>query len=208
MKRNLAIITLLGAALSSAAVFADDCGSRAYIGGELQFNQYKFGNDVSNAFTLLGTKNPVKKSVAGGGIFVGSRFNEYVGIEAGFSKSGTQKGVWNVRTNNGNMTVKNSNIYLDALGYLPICDQIDLIGSVGIGALRSKVNFNVSNNFRNATGQVIGSSTRTGARVGAGVQYKFDENVGARLMARFQQANNSDVIKNQTQIGLGLFYQF
>lgn len=210
--KKLAVIALLGS-LTSAAVMADCCDSRLYIGGEAQYNHFTLKEDSArNLRALNGGKNPVKKSAAGGGLFVGSRLNENFGVEVGVSGSRKLKGSWartiNGTNSNGKFSIKNTNIYVDGMGYLPMCDNVELIGSLGLGWLISKTDYSFNVNNRNGfvSGLTRGTSTKTGLRAGAGIQYKFDDNVGARLMARIQQGN--DEIKTNAQVGLGLFYQF
>lgn len=218
MKMKLANIALLGAALTSASVFAD-CDPSFYLGGEAQYNSFKY-DDVLKGLTI-NRSNPIsKKSAPGVGLFLGSRLHENFGVEAGISTSRAVKGSWNENAtvngvavrNAGNIKMTNNNVYADLLGYLPVGCDVDLIGSVGIGFLSSKVDLNqtarasVPGRAVSLASTVTGTHSKAGVRVGAGVQYKFDENVGARLMVRYQKGN--DFVKNNVQAGLGLFYQF
>jgi len=222
MKIKLAAASLLAASLASAAVFAD-LDPKFYVGGEAQFNKFKYDQkSFLNRLTTNG-KNPItKKSSPGAGLFVGSRLNEYFGLEAGISASRAVKGSWNETLannianfqNSGNVKLENRNIYADVLGYVPVACDVDLIGSVGVGVLNTKwsvsrnQNLNALGGLLNANAQesANGKHSKTGLRLGAGVQYKFDDNIGARLMVRYQKGNK--IIKNNTQAGLGLFYQF
>lgn len=211
MKMKLASIALLGATITSGAVFAD-CDPSFYVGAEAQFNKFNKKTNIDRIFTL-GNQNPLRKnSATGGGIFVGSRLHENFGVEVGASLSRAIKGSWdqtvNGIRNRGNATVRTNNIFVDAMGYLPVTNEVDLIGSLGVGVLTSRIS---SNNIQTqplviTNSKLTARSTKAGVRAGVGVQYKFDENIGARLMARFQQGNH--VVKSNTQLGLGLFYQF
>lgn len=215
-KIKLATVAMLGVALISAPTFAD-C---FYMGGEAQYNTFKYSDSEFKGLTFSGTNPISKKSVPGFGFFLGSRFNENFGLEGGVSSSGSVKGSWNenrtingvVRRNAGNIKMTTSNLYADLMGYLPLGCDVDLIGSMGIGFLTSKIDIDqaasgaVPGLSLSVTQNVTGTHSKAGVRAGAGVQYKFNENLGARLMVRYQQGN--DFVKNSTQAGLGMFYQF
>lgn len=223
MNKKLVSIVLSAATLVSTAALAADCDPQFYVGGELQAGSKKgakqvdtkYGNgqkaiyrgiDKKGAFT----KTPVSKSASGLGLFVGSRFNENVGLELGASRLGTQKCKIKDQASNtimqgAGISIKNRNIYADAMGYMPVDCAVDLIGSVGVGRLSTTINGKEASN-PTAAQKFSAKSTKVGVRVGVGAQYKFTDNIGARLMVRHQQGNK--IVKNMTSANLGMFYQF
>jgi len=221
MKNKLISSVLSVILLSAGSAFALDIDPKFYVGGELQAAKPKAKQSTVGQFVNLpaGTANSItngalnaKQNKLGAGLFVGSRLNENVGVELGYSQLGKTKYSANVSDNANNKvsvnnTLKTRNMYFDVLGFMPINECVDLIGSVGVGQLKSKLN--------GAQPTVTGlqnvslkrtSSKKTGLRLGLGAQYKFNENVGARFMVRHQKGN--EFLKNVNSAGLGLFYQF
>ena len=106
-------------------------------------------------------------------------------------------------------SVKYSNFYADVLGYLPVCDQFEAIGSIGLG--RSSVKSNVSGGD---TGVVTSytyteKTNKIGLRFGIGAQYKLDDNFAIRAMVKYQKVGKkSDVnlLKQNTSFNLGVTY--
>ena len=138
--------------------------------------------------------------------------NEYLGVEAGyaylFGKFNKPTGLVSEKC----PKTRHHNFYVDLLGYIPVSDCFDLIGSVGLGHLRSKVS-GLTVSFIDRSANVIAHTHNndlkaqgSGVRVGAGVGYKVNENLSARLMVRYQHGNK--LIKNVTSAGIGLVYQF
>lgn len=219
MKNKLAILALSGTMLLSGAAVAVDCDPSFYIGVEGQANKYKGVKKMTdkNGLNLerLDKKPFFGKNGAGVSLVAGSRLNENLGVELG--ATGLSRVKYYTRTNNNssvkvsNLRAKSHNLYADAMGYLPVSEQIDLIGSVGAGRLTSKVNGSWKTNAP-VTAKALTSdkvslkSSKVGARVGAGIGYKIDKNLSARLMVRHQKGNK--FIKNVTSAGLGLLYQF
>jgi len=202
--RNKLIGSVLSVALLSAgSAFALDIDPKFYVGGELQATKFKPKKEVSKALEENDLK--LKQSKAGAGVFVGSRLNENFGVEAGYSLLGKIK----IVRKNGNeeandaLTAKNRNIHADILGYLPINENVDVIGSIGVGQLKTTFK---NKDIQKALKDSGAKMQKTGLRLGLGAQYKFDENIGARFMVRHQKGN--DLLKSVNSAGLGLFYQF
>jgi len=229
MNKKLVSIVMSAATLVSGAVLAD-CDPQFYVGAELQAGHKRGAKEVRlksknnvNTSTLTGISkkgtfktdpapSAISKSANGATLFVGSRLNENLGLELGGTVLRTQKAnnITNVRTGlvmpGSAVSIKNSNVYADAMGYLPIDCATDLIGSVGIGHLSTKVNYKTVAKPTSADQKFSAKATKVGVRLGVGAQYKFTENVGARVMVRYQQGNK--IVKKMTSAGLGMFYQF
>jgi opacity protein-like surface antigen len=214
MKKNLSSVSLLVCALVSGAACADFC-PEYYVGGEVQANKYRGTKELKTpagrVFKRTDNKALFGNSGSGGSIIAGTKFNENVGIEVGATGlSKTKFRFTNRSLQTSSLKTKNSNLYADLLGYLPVCEEIDLIGSLGVGRLSTKIRGTVEQ--RNVAGRLIKSehlsmkSSKAGARVGAGIGYNFDKNLSARLMFRHQKGNK--YIKSVNSAGLGLFYKF
>lgn len=224
MNKKLVCILMSAATLASSAAFAVDFDPQFYVGGELQAGQKKGAKKVT---TELGSnktkmdvagvtkdgksKNPIHKSATGASLFVGSRLTENLGVELGGSVLKNQK-VKKVQDFNtgialkgADLSIKNRNVYADAMAYLPIDCSMDLIASAGAGYLSTKVNGKLAAN-PTVDQKFSAKSNKLGVRAGVGAQYKFNENIGARLMVRHQQGNK--IVKHVTSTSLGMFYQF
>lgn len=204
MKMKLIAIALSGIVLSGAA--AADFDPKFYVGGEAQYNKAKT-NKSNKDIDLKDEKGKsiLKENTPGAGVFVGSRLHENFGVEAGYSHLKNAKKTFADKSSNTN---KMNNVYADALGYLPVSCDVDLIGSVGVGRLSTKLSSKDENGVNSpltSEGKKA-SKAKAGVRVGLGAQYMFCDNVGARVMLRHQKGNK--VVKNVNSANLGLFYQF
>jgi len=146
--------------------------------------------------------NILPKSYPGASLFVGSRFNENVGIELGYSstkrksKSSSTQSLNGVMLNNGanvsgSTKVKVYGAYFDINGYLPIDQQFDLIGSVGVALNKAKISY-----ASNLAAGDVSTKSRVLGRLGFGAQAMVNEWVGVRAMARWE--NNSRLHKGGT----------
>lgn len=217
MKIKLASIALSGVMLLSSAVSAAglDFDPKLYVGGEIQADKYKGSKEIqSGKTTVTSNKGLFSKTVPAASLIVGSQLNEYCAVEAGATVASSIKGklvnkdTTHAFTDASSAKLKSRNIHADLLGMVPVSDQFQLIGSVGLGRLSSKVKGYTqekqpANSPRN---DFTSKSSKAGVRVGAGVGLKLDDNVSARLMVRHQKGNKH--IKNINSAGVGLFYQF
>ncbi len=205
MKTKLAALALLPCLFASSIVLADIC-PRFYLGAEILGTKSKVANQYAD-IRGLDDKPFFKKKDGGLAPIVGVNFNECFGLELGavFLSEQEQSATF---TYNGRRFVdfkvktKTRNTYLDALGYLPVCEDIDLIGALGAGRLTTTVKAS------EAVSNVAGSyrTTKTGIRAGIGGRYKFTDCFNARLMFRYQKGNK--IFKTMNSVGLGLFYEF
>lgn len=215
MKNNITAIALSAVMLASGVAYADDFDPKFYVGGELQANRMKGAKRVkTEQFGELfrQDKKPLfGKSGSGAGVMVGTRFCENIGLELGATGFSKTKLKFNERAfKDSQIKTKTHNIYGDVMGYLPVSEQIDLIGSVGVGRLTSKIKGNIDEQNRRGTllahEKVSMKSSKAGARVGLGVGYNIDKNLSARLMVRNQKGNK--FVKSVTSASVGLIYSF
>jgi outer membrane autotransporter protein len=209
MKMKLVSLALLGAMLVSGTAAAMDCDPRFYVGGELQLNHLRANKDFFSLDNGTVSGKTAKKNRVGTDLIAGTRITENFGLEAGYAFLGTAKFKENDSTSMSKVKVRNAHI--DAMGYVPVGCDVNLIGSLGVGRMTTKVSYKedgqnvvLSSAGRQELKQF--SKAKTGMRVGLGAEYKIDENLSARLMARHQKGNK--VIKNVNSVGLGLFYTF
>jgi opacity protein-like surface antigen len=219
MKIKLVALALSGVMVAGTAFAGTDLDPKFYVGAELQANKSsgtkKITDKNGNATQRSDNKSLFKKSGVSASAIVGSRLNDFVGVEAGYSAMSGPKlrkdkltvtvaatGLTAPVTLDGTkIKTKNHNVHFDALGFVPVDEQIDLIGSIGVGRLSTKIKLLTA-----GASTETEKSSKTGLRAGVGVGYKFDDCLSARLMVRHQKGNK--LVKNITQAGLGLFYNF
>jgi len=214
--KNLVATILSASILASGVASALDMEPKFYFGAEGQLNRSSSTkqldgkiNGVDAAIKRSDNKDIFKKGGNGLGLFVGSRINENVGVEFGYSFLRTAKttlAALPLQANGPklNLTGKSRNMYLDILGYVPANDEVDIVGSIGIGRLSTHVKSTSTN--ANLLSAKDYKSSKAGIRAGLGAQFKFNENMFGRLMATYQKGNK--VIKNVTGLRLGVAYQF
>lgn len=200
---SIALMTMLALAASVQAQEAFD-ETNFYFGGELSFynkTTYNGANQPNlNLFKTANsdTKLAISKNEPGINIFGGLRLIQSLALEVGFgfiSKASAS-------VQNG-LTASNkiSNIYLDALGFLRVAQCVDLLGSVGIGGLKSLPS--VTNTAIPNKAQL--TNMKLGYRVGGGAQYYYNENWSTRAFIRYQ-SGNKDFLRGLTSISVGVVY--
>jgi len=233
---TLKSLCLISSLIGSTAALAMDFEPRLYMGVEGQWDRSNVPNKVEeNNYSMQGENftegenksHLFRKGGLGIGAFVGLNISDCIGIEGGFTKLSTKKTDMQAssfimppelfrflapapgyvdtlpRVVTNKLTLSQHNIYADVLGYLPMSDDIKIIGSVGLGLLASKYHDHPQFDVLPAFNKTY---RRIGIRAGLGGQLAFTENVGTRLMVRYQKGNK--VIKDMTSMSLGLFYQF
>lgn len=189
MNMKCKILAAAAAGLVIGSAVHADVDVHPYVGAELSYNMPKYKGDTT---TTTGVATPdIKKSKPGFGVLLGARICEYFGVEAGYAQV--------MKAKKDDFSGKINNMYLDGMGYFAASPEMDLIAALGVGRLKQKVNgFDVAND---------GTKAKTSYRVGVGAQYKFDENVAARLMIRHQKGNK-EFLKNMNSVALGVTYTF
>ena len=180
--------------------------TRFNLGGELSLlNKTTYSNantaDLNNFRSSNGdSKLVIRKNKPGVNVFLGARFNENLGAEVGFGFITKAKGT---AQSNRQATNKVSNLYADALGFMPVSSKVDLIGAVGLGRMKSKADV-AGATFAN---KALLNKAKVGVRVGAGAQYNVNENWGTRAMVRYQKGNKN-FLKSNTSVSVGAVYTF
>lgn len=177
-----ALVTLAG--ISSVA-FADDTG--AYAGLNL-------GIGKPNINTPNGED---KKSSAVGGIVLGYKFNPYLAVE------GQYTGVGKV-TDNVSGSAKVDAASLAVLGILPLNENFNVYGKLGVAATKTTVSSSLS---------PMNDATHTGLTYGLGGEYNINHNVGVRLGWDHYNAAVDDVGNHEKNVSanvatVGVVYHF
>lgn len=229
MKLKLVILTASSALFSSIAFADADLDPAFYVGGEIHANKFSsvktFQDTDGEVIRRKDSQSLLKKAGMSGAAIFGSRLNDYIGLEAGYSAMHGPKYKLGNHTKtserveqmllagpgvslNYKIKTKNHNIHFDVLGFAPMTPEIDLIGSVGVGRLSTKVKETMFLTHPELNRIYVKNikSSKTRLRAGVGAAYKFSEGLSVRLMVRHQKGNK--LVKNVTQAGLGLFYNF
>lgn len=250
MKHALKNIVFLGAALTSGLAAAewnnDLCNN---VGVDYKWTNIKGSGGYASVFP---------KSSSGASIYYGNRFSENFGVELGYDWSGKKSrsfttttpfttlitdifddeiaSIPETLTTTINTNLRLSQLRLDFNGYMPVgCEGLELLGSVGIGFVSSRINQTIletesggsvidggitfTSPALSTTRNLSSSTTKTIWRLGVGAQYMMTCNVGIRGMYRYEglsglKVKNIDTLrttsgfKNSSAFTLGLFYKF
>lgn len=123
---------------------------------------------------------------------IGVRIGEYFGAELGYLRSTEESkglsGADFLAGTSGKTETRLTGWNLDLNGYIPVTEQLEAIGSVGVG--RYEADYDYSGNIiaggLNFGGVNLSDTDKdTALRVGAGLQYNVSENVSLRGMVRY-----------------------
>jgi OmpA-OmpF porin, OOP family len=170
--------------ITSNAAFAGDNGF--YVGANLGIGKPEI--DTTN-----GTD---KTSSAVGGALLGYKFNKYLALE------GQYTGIGKV-TDKVNGSAKGDAASLTAIGILPLNDEFNLYGKLGVAHTKTTVSSNLA---------PMNDATRNAITYGLGSEYNFNKNVGMRLEwnhynAAIDTVNNKDNV-NANVVSVGVVYNF
>lgn len=131
------------------------------------------GVDVGNGKARLkdcgtgGCGSPTKNDQVVGGILLGYQYNKNIAVEAKF----TGIGKWEDNTVPGD--VKADAFALVGVGIVPVTDEFNIYGKLGVAYIKSKVS--------NSTAMGIKDTRNTSATLGLGAQYNVTPAIGVRL---------------------------
>ena len=132
--KKLAIFALVSAgALFSQQTLADANGAGWYVGGGLGLARVK---DTANTSSLTSFNRD--SSNLGGKLFVGYRFNEYLGVEGAYSNYGKEKYRYTTATATGSGELKAEAFSIAATGRLPFGNGFAALGKIGASRVHSK----------------------------------------------------------------------
>jgi len=183
--KRVLIGSLLTIAIASSSAFAGDLG--VYAGGNI-------GIGKPNVNTPNGED---KNSSAVGGVVLGYKFNKYLGVE------GEYTGIGKV-TDKVSGTVKGDAASIAAIGFLPLNDEFNLYGKLGVATIKTKVSSSLA---------PMNDDTRTSVTYGLGGEYNVNKNIGIRLGWDHYSAAVKDVTSSKDNFGanvvsVGAVYNF
>lgn len=138
---------------------------------------------------------------------LGFRYGKYIGAEVSYETSAENDATIRVSpTIIEKDEAKYSAFGIDVLGYLPLNDKFDLIGSFGV----AKYSFDSEWKANGDSGKV--SEDKTSVRIGLGAQFNLNKNIGFTLMAKYSpisiEYNNLDMVDGLFNISLGAKFSF
>lgn len=198
------------AAMTSSLTLADDAGW--YIGGNLGQTRADIDeNGIASSLLDSGFSNTLVKDDnqdRGYKLFGGYQFNRYLALEGGYfnlGEFGFTSTTQPPGTFNGNIKLRGVNV--DVVGLMPITEKFSAFARLGVNYTEAKDKFS-------GTGSVHVMSPTESARyanpkVGAGLQYAFNEKLAMRLEAERYRVD--DAVGHRGDVDLlsvGLVYRF
>ena len=162
-------------------------GFNPYVGFDLGGSKMEYSNKV-------GGGHPDATSVAN--LNFGLKFNNYFGLELS-SQASSETDV------EGAGDLSYSSVGIDAVGYLPCNEKVDLLAMAGVGYY----NFDIKLDQKLDDLEVHLTKNETAFRAGLGVQYNINEKWALRGMARYHHID-SDYFDYIGDITVGVRYNF
>lgn len=191
---RLRLLTALAVATAAAPALAVPATSAPYVGVDYQYT--RLSDEKASG---LSASDLIETNLHGGNAHAGLRISKNFGLELGYqaTESGKKN---NVLSSGLSTTIQEQGVTLDALGYYPLTNNFELIGTVGLAEVYTEA-------------KVSGSSTveqwDTKGRLGVGAQYWFTDHLNARTIVRYEGVNfEANEINNAALISAGLNYQF
>jgi opacity protein-like surface antigen len=176
--KNLVALALSSSVLAAGAAFAE-CDPTFHIGASVDYNM------IQEKDSHVSLNRP------GASVFVGAKFHENFGAELGYSFIKKEKDFQGEE----DLDAKFRNMYVDLVGYYGISQDVDLLGSLGIGRFTTKLS---------EDGEKIAKSSKSSIRGRLGAQYRFDENFATRFMVGAQKVSDAWL----KSANLGVTYTF
>ncbi|WP_426104998.1 OmpA family protein [Massilia sp. TSP1-1-2] len=160
---------------------------------------------ASNGSTVTAFTKDEKYAIAYK-VFGGKQLSRNFALEAGYFDLGDF--VFNATTSDGSLAGKARihGVNLDLVGQLPITERFSVLARIGAQYAKTKTTF--SGNRLNAVTSPNNSQSNTSAKVGLGLEYKFNEALAAR--AELERFRVKDAVGNRGDIDvatIGLVYK-
>lgn len=190
---------------------------RPYIGIDIAISKMDFGDDqwvkdYDGGDNYFDDRNTSLSFV------VGAKFNKHFGLEAFYQKSGEGKNEAEYENNEewgewgeDKTTISYTAMGVDAIGYLPINQDFEILASLGLAQydFESKISYSAIDEYGYYyKGSESKDFDSLGVRVGIGAQYNLTNNLAIRGMARYVKMNDDEYVKSLTELSLGLRYMF
>ena len=135
---------------------------------------------------------------------MGAKLHKNFGLEAFYQQSGEEsKSVMDWEGDILKTKTKFKAYGVDVIGYLPVVEQIELLGSVGVAQYKFDAKYG---------GDYYGNDDEDNLalRLGIGAQYNIDEHFSINGMAHYIQLDDSsdDAVKDMTEFSVGVRYAF
>ena len=201
MKKIKSLVVASALVFSGVSV-AEMCDVTPFVGLGYQYGSMKAKNDWAKV---------ANKKQDGALAFVGAKFHENFGAELGWEQSSSKNrqttavGTFDgVATNNGTQKVKTkvSGGYVDLQGYLPVVDNFEVLGSLGMGSVVAKINSTVDVLSSVAHKNKLNQKSKRSlvGRVGVGAKYMFTDMFGVRVMAKWENTSRIKLKNKDTVI--------
>lgn len=183
--RLILLATLMAGATSSGMALAEDSG--AYAGLNLGVGR----PDINMP------NGEDKQSSVVGGVVLGYKFTPYVAVEGQYTGAGKV-------TDNVRGSAKVDAASLAVVGFLPLNNEFNLYGKLGVAATKTTVSSNLS---------PMNDATHTGLTYGLGGEYNLNRNIGLRLgwdhyNAAVGDVGNHEKNLNADVVSIGGVYHF
>jgi len=202
MKKTLLLAGV--ACLLSANANAADFIFKPYVGIDYTYSKLKYDNikGTFNGMLVLYNSDNMKDTNNSLSLIAGAKFHPNFGAEIFYQKSDKQdKSTYDYEWDMGaKFSTKFTAYGLDAIGYLPVAQNVELLGAAGLAKYEVKGKI---------SGDILGSGNEDGLgyRLGVGAQYNFNDHIAARAMARYVLMDH-DWLKNMAEVSLGIRYTF
>ena len=155
--KKFALATMLALGLTAGAAQATESTAGPYAGAGVGFSHFSIGD----------THLDVDKSNFGFNVYGGYRFNDIVAAEVGYAKLGDI----DIKGPGVQASVKTAMISASALAYVPVADNTEVFGRVGVAHTRAKL---------------LGErESGTSALLGVGAEYAINKSVSVRAEVQY-----------------------
>lgn len=194
MKKTL-LLAGIAASLFSVNAHAADIEFNPYVGLDYAYSDIDMKSGMDE---LVETKYNSFK------LDLGAKLHKNFGLEAFYQQSGEEsKSVMDWEGDILKTKTKFKAYGVDVIGYLPVVEQIELLGSVGVAQYKFDAKYG---------GDYYGNDDEDNLalRLGIGAQYNIDEHFSINGMAHYIQLDDSsdDAVKDMTEFSVGVRYAF
>ena len=196
MKKTL---LLAGVATALFAMNANAVEFKPYVGMDYVYSDAGMKEDLDEVYESK--YNSFKFDL-------GAKLNKNFGLEFFYQQSGEEDKTHPTADVLG-ADVKISSKFkaygVDAIGYLPLTDKLEGLGSIGFAKYDFEAEYNLI-----GYGADTADEDNLGMRFGLGLQYNITDNVAVNGIARYIKLNDSDddAIEDITEFSVGARYTF
>ena len=200
MKQIAKSLVVVGAILAAGTVGAEMMDDvRPYVGLDYYQAWMKgakaTGSSPANSTFDFAKQAP--KSYPGLAAYVGAKFTDFFGMELGTDWSFRKKKSITDNGSNIKTEVKRRGMHADLVGFFPLNDCVDILGSVGLGWVKAKT---TQTGASAATAETYKNKGKTVARLGLGVSYMVTDMIGLRARAGWENTRRLKLQDNTPPI--------